>query len=309
MRLMRNDAVKTTVAVTGAFLLVLAMGTLGWAMLRPDPGAASAKWQEAAGGSSSSPDPTSTPDAVPTTATPTPAPSPRAIKKPTATKKPTPIATKKPPPAQLPPPPPAPVAESPSCEQHLPGSDAPFSEVSAALVAAGAKEYWAKAGLQPPSPVVPVPKITVPANLMKAIAWTESTWRSTIISCDHGVGLMQVMAGTRDWMNTRFGTDYDMNTVSGNTALGATYLEWLTMYFGAYYFGTFDLNATAAVGDGGVTLRLRDVVIAAYNVGYGALENLHGTPNDSSDDTLSIPNQWYVDRVTGYMTSCPCLSY
>ena len=50
---------------------------------------------------------------------------------------------------------------------------------------------------------------------------------------------------------------------------------------------------------------LRDVVIAAYNVGYGGVENTHGTPS-AADDTLEIPNQWYVDRVNGYRASCPC---
>ena len=155
--------------------------------------------------------------------------------------------------------------------------------------------------------MIPVPTITVPLSLMKAVAFAESSWRSTIISCDHGVGLMQIMADTADWMNGRFGTNYDMTTLSGNTALGATYIEWLTMYFGAYYFGTFDLTATAAVGDDGVTMRLRDVVISAYNVGPFAMENLHDTPDDPSDDTLHpISNQTYVDRVTGYISNCPC---
>ena len=32
----------------------------------------------------------------------------------------------------------------------------------------------------------------MPAQLMKAIAYQESTWRSTVISCDGGVGLMQI---------------------------------------------------------------------------------------------------------------------
>jgi soluble lytic murein transglycosylase-like protein len=312
MHLMSNDKVKSAVAVAGAFLLVLAVGTLGWAMLRGNPSSiASASWQDAAAHASEQPSTTVTSEPPPTTPPPTktPTPKPSTTKKPTSAKKPTPIATLKPPPAQLPPPPPPQVPENPSCEQHLPGADAPASDVSAALAAAGAKQYWTKTPLPPPAPpVTPVPKITVPTNLMNAVAWAESSWRSTIISCDHGVGLMQVMSGTADWMNNRFGTNYDMNTVAGNTALGATYIEWLTMYFGAFYFGTFDLNATAAVGDGGATMRLGDVVISAYNWGPYALENNNGTPDDSSDDTLHpIPNQAYVDRVNGYYrTSCPC---
>ena len=77
------------------------------------------------------------------------------------------------------------------------------------------------------------------------------------------------------------------------------------MYFGLYYFGSFNLDAVEAVGDGGAPMRLGDVVIAAYNVGHEQVENLHGTA-DGSDDTLSIPNQWYVDRVNGYRANCPC---
>jgi soluble lytic murein transglycosylase-like protein len=145
----------------------------------------------------------------------------------------------------------------------------------------------------------------MPANLMKAVAWAESSWRSTVIACDHGIGLMQVMPDTAEWMNGRFGSAYDPHSVAGNAALGAEYLEWLTMYFGLYYFGNFDLNAQQPVGDNGATMRLRDVVIAAYNVGYQEIENLND-PADEKDDTLSIPNQWYVDRVTGYLTNCPC---
>ena len=143
---------------------------------------------------------------------------------------------------------------------------------------------------------------------MKAVAWTESTWRSTVISCDGGVGLMQVMPATATFINDRFGTNYNISTLSGNASLGAAYIEWLTVYFGLYYFASYDLDTKADIGTGGVSLRLRDVVIAAYNVGPVAVEDDGGTPSDYSDDTLSIPNQWYVDRVVGYMTNCPCLT-
>jgi len=102
-------------------------------------------------------------------------------------------------------------------------------------------------------------------------------------------------------MNQRFGTSHDVHTLAGNTALGAEYLQWLIMYFGLYYFGTFDLDATADVGAGGKTMRLRDVVIAAYNVGPGGVEN--------PDETLGIPNQRYVNNVVALMSNCECLSY
>lgn len=139
---------------------------------------------------------------------------------------------------------------------------------------------------------------------MRAIAWQESGWQSTIIACDGGVGVMQVMPATATWLNNRFGTHYDINTLEGNASLGAMYLEWLIMYFGLYYFGSFDLDATAPVGTNGEEMVLRDVVIAAYNAGWGSVENLNGTPDDPSDDTLSIPNWQYVHNVVALTKRC-----
>jgi hypothetical protein len=99
-----------------------------------------------------------------------------------------------------------------------------------------------------------------------------------------------------------------------NAEVGAQYLEWLTVYFGHFYFGINDFAATdlttvsGPVGTGGVTLTLLDVVLAAYNVGPGAVEDLHGTA-DGSDDTLSIPNPQYVASVHQNLdSSCPCQS-
>ena len=140
---------------------------------------------------------------------------------------------------------------------------------------------------------------------MDAFAWTESSWQSTVVACDGGIGLMQLMPDNVTFLNQRFDTNYDVHTVSGNTALGAMYIEWLTAYFGTYYFGSYDLmNATAPIGTGGVTLTLLDVVIAAYNVGPDAVEDTHGTV-DGSDDTLSIPNSGYVAKVRSAYSSQP----
>jgi soluble lytic murein transglycosylase-like protein len=178
--------------------------------------------------------------------------------------------------------------------------------VIAALADAGAQDYWS--GVVPPTgAVTPLPPFQVEARLMDAFAWTESSWQSTVIACDGGIGLMQLMPDNVTFLNQRFGTNFDVHTVSGNTALGATYIEWLTAYFGTYYFGSYDLmNATAPIGTGGVTLSLLDVVIAAYNVGPDAVEDTHGTA-DGSDDTLSIPNSAYVTRVHDAYTSQPWL--
>jgi soluble lytic murein transglycosylase-like protein len=288
---------RTLIAVLVAVAVVLGAGTAGWALRGGDDRTTTAT--NAAGHT-----PTPTPTVAPTTEPPALTPSPTPPPAPTTTRAPVVVPSQKPPEAELPPPPPPEIPDTPDCVQH-PGPDAPPAEVAAALTAAGAVQYWK--GVVPPEGLNgPLPVITVPANVMKAVAWAESAWQSTVIACDHGIGLMQVMPGTVDYINLRFEPDYgDVHTVAGNAAYGANYLEWLIMYFGLYYFGSFDLNTVAPKGDGGVNIRLLDVVLAAYNVGHDAVENTHGT-RDSKDDTLHIPNTGYVNRVLGYMTNCPC---
>jgi soluble lytic murein transglycosylase-like protein len=195
---------------------------------------------------------------------------------------------------------PQPTAAGPSCPTYN-GTNAPMPQVRDALVSAGAKQYWQ--GVQLPVGYVgPLVPITVPANLMKAIAWQESGWQSAILACDGGIGTMQVMQGTVSQVNNRFGENYNPNTLTGNTELGANYIEWLIMYFGLYYYGqNFDLSISAPVGKGKQELALLDVVVAAYNVGPAALEN--------PDNSLSIPNWQYVNNVEALMQNCACLSY
>jgi hypothetical protein len=294
----------STVAIAASFLAVVVLSGVAFALLRPD----SAPALVDAGATTAIPSgPTATPSATgtPVSATPTVPPTPRV------TRTQVPIPTERPSEPAPPPPPPAPPGPPPStppssCTQWNPAGDAPREVVRVALAEAGARQYWV--GVSKPkgwpaeSPYPPV--ITIPANLMYAVAWTESDWRSTVIACDGGIGLMQVMPDTAPWMNQRFNRSYSVSTVDGNAAIGAMYLEWLTMYFGLYYFGAFDLETVAPLGPGGANVKLGDVVIAAYNVGYAAVENLNGTP-ESADDTLSIPNQWYVDRVRRFQQQRP----
>lgn len=200
-------------------------------------------------------------------------------------------------------PPPSPGASGPTCPTYA-GPKAPLADVKAALTTAAGRAYWP--GTSPPSGYTGTgAEITVPLTLMKAVAWQESGWQSTIIACDGGIGTMQIMPATATWMNQRFGTSYDVNTLAGNTAIGAEYLEWLIMYFGLYYFGSFDLSVTAPVGANRATMRLRDVVISGYNVGPGGVERTDA----NGAYYLTIPNQRYVDTVVALMTSCVCLSY
>jgi hypothetical protein len=297
---------RSAVAVTLSFLAVVAAGTATYVALRP-----SAQPQAIA------PEPTATLGLPTSSGTATATVTPSAVLSPTQTPPPqpsrshavVPIPTQKPPPAELPPPPPPPApSEAPSCQQWDPDNDAPRDVVRTALAQAGARNYWAGASKPQgwPSDAEYPPDMTLPAELMNAVAWTESSWRSTVIACDLGIGLMQVMPDTAPWMNQRFGRSYDVSTVDGNAALGAMYLQWLRMYFGLYYFGSFDLDVVEPVGRDDAPMRLGDVVLAAYNVGFGSVERDNGTPTNPTDDYLAIPNRWYVDRVLGYVQECPC---
>ncbi|WP_412544396.1 transglycosylase SLT domain-containing protein [Longispora sp. K20-0274] len=187
-------------------------------------------------------------------------------------------------------PPPAPVPTPPAQPPHTPGSDCRHYEgtnadrpaVKAALTAAAGREYWQSV------------HFTVPLPLMKAIAWQESGWQSAIIACDGGMGTMQLMSGTVDWMNLKFNdVPEDPKTLKGNTVLGAEYLSWLIRYFGDTYFDhNYDLS----------NLNLLDVVIAAYNVGHAGVQ-------DEATHTIRIPNQQYVNNVRALMTNCECLAF
>jgi hypothetical protein len=303
---------QRALTVGGAMLAVTAMAMLGWVLVQPSGGTDRASFQPPVLSTASpTPTPTPTPTAGPVTPTPTAKATPtrRTTPAPVRQTTPEPRPTEKPPAAELPPPPPPPAPTTgPNCPSFN-GEPAAFAQVREALSSAGATDFWGRAGVDPPiglgGPINP-PAVTIPADLMNAIAMTESTWRSNVIACDGGIGTMQLMPGTVDWMHDRFNNSFDVNTLDGNTKLGAAYLEWLTVYFGIFYFGeSFNLSTSAPVGAGGAQVVLRDVVIAAYNVGFGAVENDHGTPA-VADDTLEIPNQWYVDRVNGYRANCPC---
>jgi hypothetical protein len=279
------------------------MGTVGYLVLRPEPSPAGDNVSAAAD------DPTQTPTVgtVVTTLPPsvtTPAPS-------TSTKKvlPRPTTTVKPPAKEKPPAPQAPGPTKTSGCPTYPGTAASLPDVKAALTSSASHQYWV--GVTRPSNLVgPMPTITVPLDLMKAMAFQESSWKSNAIACDDGVGTMQIMKSTMDQVNNRFGENFDRNRLADNTALGAAYLEWLVMWFGTVYFvgpdGTqhFDWNTEAQLGPNGQIVKLRDAVIASYNVGPGSVGN----------DTTKVISfgptaQAYLTSVLKLLDNCPCSAY
>ncbi|NES29394.1 transglycosylase SLT domain-containing protein [Micromonospora terminaliae] len=221
-------------------------------------------------------------------AKPSPSASPKPKPKPTRTTT-GPLAKPKPPTeTQVPPPPPKPPASG--CEPSYRGTQATRSQVKSALSDAAARTYWPTSA----------PDIKIPLTLMKATAWQESGWQSNIVACDGGIGLMQVMPATADWMNQRFGQSYDIDAYRDNAFLGGTYLAWLTKYIGDMYFES-DYRLDASLCTSELNSCLLNAVIAAYNYGHGAVAR-EGEP-------LAIPNPQYVRNVRALMTECVCLTY
>jgi soluble lytic murein transglycosylase-like protein len=255
--------------VAAALVVVIALCGVGLVLAKGTPSPTT----RAASGAES-PD---APSTVPTSTVPVPA-TPTTASPAATTPRPTKASPSKNPKATLPPPPAPPPPAPPGCAPTVRGTAASYANVRAALKVSAGHTYWAS-----------VPSIRVPERLLIAVAMTESTWRSNVIACDGGIGLMQVMPDTVTQINNRFGTKWDVNTLQGNAHLGANYLAWTVKYLGDLYFGgSYDLSNQA----------LMDGVIAAYNYGAGAIDPTKGA--------AGIPNPGYVSQVKQYMAGCPC---
>jgi soluble lytic murein transglycosylase-like protein len=243
--------------------------------------------------SASTPDGLDEPTESPT-ASPTPSPTRRASPTPAVKKKSPPPSAKpvqvvKPPPPRSGGRPPGPSSPSPGANcPKLTGPAAPRADVAAAMSAAANHSYRPTLSLTDNPPA-----ITVRLLLIQGIGWEESGWQSTIVSCDDGVGTMQVMKDTATWMNEKYGTNHDRYTLTGNVSIATGYLAWLTRYFGDRYF-----NGNYSLAGDPVKIVLLDMVISAYQAGYGTVENAINAGQD-------LPNRWYVDTVEGFMTGRP----
>jgi len=81
-------------------------------------------------------------------------------------------------------------------------------------------------------------KYGLPVNLVMAVAWQESRWHADVLSCDGGIGLMQIQYYTYPWLNSvdepvcgLTATNDDPYTAEGNADLGAKYLKWLSCFY------------------------------------------------------------------------------
>jgi soluble lytic murein transglycosylase-like protein len=129
-------------------------------------------------------------------------------------------------------------------------------------VAASSRQPWV--GVQQPANLAkPLPKITVPLKLLRAVAAQETGWQSACKSNDGlGFGLFQVSAETEAFVNGRFGENYDRFMPADNVAIATDNLAWLLVYFGQFHFHeTYSWS----------TSKLFDAVIASFNAGYGTI--------------------------------------
>jgi hypothetical protein len=262
-------AVTVAIALGGTYLALNSFGPARSTAFVPTTAGASPTSTDLESSPSPSDSPSLSPSPSPSRAKPKPSPSRRAVTIPGP-----------PPPAPLP----SPVPSGIVCPYHY-GTDAPLADVGAALESAAAHHFWTSSA------------VDLPVPLIKAIAKQESGWQSTIVACDGGIGTMQIMPNTATWMNQRFGTNYDLKTLSGNTMIGSAYLQWLIKYFGDVYFnsdyhlGTDDCALDPNVPDYQEPCLL-NAVIAAYNYGYGKVDTANG---------LVIPNPGYVRPVRALM--------
>lgn len=234
--------------------------------------------------------PSASPSVSPTPSTsPSPSPSPKRPSPSPRHTTPVRKQTVKPVPSHTKPPVPPPAAPpADECEPSYDGTPASQAKAGAALAGAADRSYH-------PSIVgVPAKTITVADNLIKAVAWQESGWQSTIVSCYHAYGLMQVTADTASWMNGSYGTDYDLHSLDGNAALGAEYLAWLIYYFGHF---CFDDHYDIGVRDPDHP-DLLDAVLAGYNVGIGNVDTADGV-------VISSEARGYTNAVEALMVSQP----
>jgi hypothetical protein len=175
----------------------------------------------------------------------------------------------------------------PDCAEYV-GKAVTRAKAKAALNAAAAKVYWPGSA----------PKLKVPADLIRAVAWHESGWVSNIRNCDGGYGLMQVMPDTQDFVNQRFEKSYDSKDYKQNATLGANYLAWLTKYFGEKYFKeNYDLSPSKCKTDASPCLL--NLVADAYNMGFGSTEEAY-----LNGKKLSNPE--YVHLIRANMRECDC---
>lgn len=150
----------------------------------------------------------------------------------------------------------------------------------------------------------------LPRNLLLAVAWQESRWHEDVLSCDGGIGLMQLQYYTWPWLNQQSvpacglsATSYDPNTLQGNANLGAKFLAWLSCFYS--YWGN---NGGSSLSNPG------PYTMAWYyqqaNLPYPDSKNANGSPNPNSlcaavFNASDHPEYAALPSTTSQPWSCP----
>ncbi|HEU5441920.1 MAG TPA: transglycosylase SLT domain-containing protein [Ktedonobacterales bacterium] len=150
----------------------------------------------------------------------------------------------------------------------------------------------------------------LPRNLLLAVAWQESRWHEDVLSCDGGIGLMQLQYYTWPWLNQQSvpacglgATSYDPNTLQGNANLGAKFLAWLSCFYS--YWG--NNGGSSPSNPGAYTMAW---YYQQANLPYPDSKNADGTPNPNSlcaavFDAPSHPEYAALPSTTSQPWSCP----
>ncbi len=153
-------------------------------------------------------------------------------------------------------------------------------------------------------------KYGLPVNLLMAVAWQESRWHADVLSCDGGIGLMQIQYYTYPWLNSvdepicgLTATNDDPYTVDGNADLGAKYLKWLSCFYS--YWGD----------NGGASLASPGAYTIAWYYQQAGLQYPDSVNADSSVNTSSLcaatyqnpdhPEYAALPSTTSDVWSCP----
>ncbi len=153
-------------------------------------------------------------------------------------------------------------------------------------------------------------KYGLPVNLVMAVAWQESRWHADALSCDGGIGLMQIQYYTYPWLNSvdepacgLTATNDDPYTAEGNADLGAKYLKWLSCFYS--YWG--DNGGASLASPGPYTMAW---YYQQANLRYPDTLNADNTSNPNSFCAAtfnSLGNEFYaaLPSTTNDVWSCP----
>jgi soluble lytic murein transglycosylase-like protein len=255
---------------------------------------------------------------------------------PTATNTPHPVATTvphTPPPPPVPTPPPATPTATPCptatptraptatptsapTATNTPGAAAPAPNTSPANFLAACQLCPYYKGNNPTQPAIQAALFAaadayrLPRNLLQAVAWQESKWHEDVLSCDGGIGLMQIQDYNVSWLNQVVvpecgltATNNDPNTLQGNANLGAKYLSYLMCfysYWGGYAGYSLQNPAPYTI----------DWYYQQAGLQYPDSTNANGTPNPASlcaavFNDAGNPEYLELPSTTAQPWSCP----